>query len=450
MMTRNINLSCAYFFLFITASFGQSKVEKLTSLLDTYHQLNEFNGTALVSQYGKVLINEGYGFKNIATNDKCAANTIYQIGSITKQFTAAIILKLEEKKKLKLTDKVSKYFPDYPNGNEITIHHLLSHTSGIFNYTNDVDFMKSEAVKPINEAKMLALFKDRKLDFAPGTQWSYSNSGYVLLGYIIQKVTKKPYEKVVREYIFKPMKMLDSGFDFVGLNNKNKAKGYFGINGKNSMESTYVDSTVSYAAGAIYSTTSDLLKWHTGLIKNKVIKRATLEKAFTPVKNNYGYGWGISNIDDKKITTHTGGIFGFNTNIARIEQDDICVVLLNNMGNPKLVEITNNIFAILYDKVYTLPTAKKEIAISQEVLNKYKGTYQIVPEFKIVVTVADGKLFAQATGQPKFELFAQKENYFFLKAVEAEVEFVSNNDGKVEKLILYQGGRNTPAMKLID
>jgi CubicO group peptidase (beta-lactamase class C family) len=427
---------------------AQAKEKKLDELLTAYNSINEFNGTALVEQKGTVLLNKGYGYKNAATDELNTENTIFQIGSITKQFTAAVILKLAENKKLSLSDKISKYFNDLNFNKDITIAQLLSHTSGIYNYTNNVQFMQSEAVKPADEKKMLALFKNKPLDFSPGTNWSYSNSGYLLLGYIIEKVTKKSYEQVVRDYIFKPLKMNTSGFDFAALKNKDKATGYFSIDGKNSTVAGIVDSSVSYAAGAIYTTTSDLLKWHKAILSNTVIKRTSIEKAFTPVKNKYGFGWIIDSIDGKRVTAHGGAIFGFNTNIARIESDDICIVLLNNTGNPKLADITNDIFAVLYDKPYKLPEVKKEITLPEEILKKYIGTYEAAPQFLIIITVEEGKLIAQATGQPKFQLFAQKENYFFLKAVAAEVEFVSNDKGEVEKLILYQGSEKTPALKI--
>jgi hypothetical protein len=145
---------------------------------------------------------------------------------------------------------------------------------------------------------------------------------------------------------------------------------------------------------------------------------------------------------------HGGGIFGFNANFARIEQDDIAVVLLNNVGNPKLSDITKDIFAILYEKPYKIPAAKKEMKVSEDILKKYVGTYEIIPQFKIDVTLENGTLQAQATGQPKFELFAEKENYFFLKVVEAEVEFINNEKGEIASLNLFQGGKITPAKKV--
>ena len=437
-----------FLLLFSVATLAQTKEENIDLLLKTYAETNEFNGTALVSFNGKQLINKGFGKKNYLKNEPATESTIYQIGSITKQFTAAIILRLEEQGKLKTTDKLSKYFPDFPRGNDITIHHLLTHTSGIFNYTNDGSFMATDAVKPITQDKMLSLFQNIKLDFEPGTKWAYSNSGYVLLGYIIEKASKKTYEQEVYDCIFKPLKMTNSGFDFAKLNSPNKAQGYYTIDGEKSLVAPIVDSSVSFAAGAIYTTSADLLKWHEGLLNNKIIKRTSLEKAFTIEKGNYGYGWFLSENEGKKYQSHGGGIFGFNASITRNEPDDMCIVLLNNVGNPKLDEITKSIISILNDKPFVLPKLKKEVAVSEEILRKYIGIYEIVPQFKIEITVENGQLIAQATGQPKFRLFAQNEKYFFVKAVEAEVEFVVNDKNEVEKLVLYQGGKTMPGKKI--
>jgi CubicO group peptidase (beta-lactamase class C family) len=427
---------------------AQTKTEKINEFIAAYAKQNSFNGTALVAANGTVLLNKGYGFKNAEANEMNTDNTIYQIGSVTKQFTAAVILKLAAQNKLKLTDKLSKFYPAFAKGDSITIHQLLSHTSGIFNYTNDVQFMQSEAVKPANEKKMLALFKNRPLDFSPGSNWAYSNSSYLLLGYIIEKVTKKPYEKIIREFILNPLQMNNSGFDFTHLKNKDKATGYFAIADKNSTVAGIVDSSVAFAAGALYSTTADLYKWHKGMLQNKIISRASAEKGFTPVKRNYGYGWRMDSLDGKRITAHNGSIYGFNSSLLRIEADDVFVVLLSNVGNPKLDELAAGILKIIYDKPYQLPEEKKVITVADEILKKYIGTYEVTPQFQITVTVEEGKLIAQATSQPKFELFAQKDNYFFVKAVEAEVEFVSSGTGVVEKLILYQGGRKTDAKKI--
>jgi CubicO group peptidase (beta-lactamase class C family) len=436
------------FISFAFVSFAQTKEQKLDELLSAYNKLYAFSGTAFVAANGQTLLEKGYGYSNMESKTMNDAQSLYQIGSISKQFTTTLILKLAEMNKLKLTDKLTKYFPGYPNGDKITIHHLMSHTSGIFNYTNDVEFMSKHSHEPTTEKVVVELLKKRPLDFEPGTNWNYSNSGYMLLGYIIQKVTKKPYETVMRDFIFKPLQMTNSGFDFIHSTNAHKAIGYSAISEKTNSVAQLVDSSVSFAAGSIYTTASDLYKWHQAVLNNKILKRATIEKAFTVVKNKYGYGWMMDSINNKRITKHSGGIDGFNAYFARVEADNVCVVLLNNMGNPRLEEINKNILALLYDMPYKVPQLKTEVKVSEEILQKYVGTYELMPQFVIVVTLENGTLFGAATGQGKFELFAQKENYFFLKAVDAEVEFVSDDKGAVQNLILYQGGRKTPAKKI--
>jgi CubicO group peptidase (beta-lactamase class C family) len=438
--------------LFLTGStlflYGQTREEKLQKLFEAYSHTNQFNGTVLISQGEKLLLNKGYGFKSIKDSVMNTPETIFQIGSLTKQFTAAAILKLQEDGKLKVQDKVSKYFPGYPKGDSITIEHLLTHTSGIYNYTNDPAFMLTKAVKPITRDSMLALFKDKPLKFSPGTKWSYSNSGYMLLGYIIEKASKKSYERYIRETIFKPLKMKSSGFDFAHSNNPNKATGYDIIAGADSKEAGLVDSSVSYAAGAIYSTTADLYQWHKGLLSDKLLQKSSLEKALTPYKNKYGYGWFVDTLNGKKVASHGGGIFGFNTYIVRVPQDDIAIVLLNNISNSHLKKIADEALAILYDKLVTLPEVRSEITLSTDALSKYTGVYELAPQFFIKIFVEDGKLYEQATGQQKLQLFAQKQDYFFLKIVDAQIEFEKDESGKINSLTLFQGGKKLKGNKV--
>src|SRR6187402_904526 len=247
-------------------SFAQG--DKLDTLMSAYAKLHKFNGAALVAKNGVILLNKGYGYRNAENKVANNEQTIFQLGSVTKQFTSAIILKLQQEKKLSVSDKLSKYFPDYLKGDSITIEHLLTHTSGIYNYTNDANFMSNEVTKSASREKIMALFKDKPLDFSPGTGWNYSNSGYSLLGYIIEAVTKKPYYQAVRKYVFTPLHMTHSGFDFTHLKKKEKATGYFSLDGKKPAIAPIVDSSVSFSAGAIYSTVGDLYLWHKALQKN--------------------------------------------------------------------------------------------------------------------------------------------------------------------------------------
>ncbi|HEX6171295.1 MAG TPA: serine hydrolase domain-containing protein [Chitinophagaceae bacterium] len=430
----------------VLSSFGQA--DKLDELIDAYAKLYKFNGTALVAKNGTILLNKGYGYRNAA--DKVANNeqTIFQLGSITKQFTSAVILKLQEEKKLSVSDKLSKYFPGYPKGDSVTIEQLLTHTSGIYSYTSDPNFMKNEVTKPASREMMMALFRDKPFDFPPGTSWNYSNSGYSLLGYIIEAVTKKPYEQAVRKYIFTPLGMTHSGFDFTNLKSKEKATGYFKLDDKETLPAPMVDSTVSYSAGAIYSTTGDLFQWHNALQKNKILSKAQQDKAYTPVKNKYGYGWGIDTIEGKRKVAHSGGIHGFTTNISRVPEDDVCIVLLSNASNTTLGEITKNIYAILYGKEYTLPKERTAIKLPEEKLKEYEGEYVIREDLHVILSLKDGELVATPTGQKEEVLYAEKEDLLFVKSQDIQLEFTRNEKKEVDGFILHQGGAKLPCKKI--
>ena len=428
-------------------SFAQ-EADKLDALINAYAKMYKFNGSALVAKNGVILLNKGYGYRNAADKIANTEQTVFQLGSVTKQFTSAIILKLQQEKKLSVSDKLSKYFPGYPKGDSITIEHLLTHTSGIFNYTNDGNFMTNEVTKSASREKIMALFKDKPLDFSPGTSWNYSNSGYSLLGYIIEKVTKVPYEKVVRKYIFTPLHMTHSGFDFTHLKNNEKATGYFKLNDKEAVTSPIVDSTVAYSAGAIYSTTGDLYLWHKALQQNKILSKEQQEKAYTPVKNRYGYGWNIDSVEGKRRVSHGGGIHGFVTNISRVPEDDICIVLLSNSSDPAISEITKSIYAILYGKEYELPKDRIAIKLPEEKLKEYEGEYEIREGLHVIISLKDGELVAAPTGQRTNILYVEKEDLLFLKSQDIQLAFTRNDKKEIDGFILHQNGAKVPCKKI--
>jgi CubicO group peptidase (beta-lactamase class C family) len=432
----------------VQSTFGQDATAKIDTLINAYAKLHEFNGSVLVAKSGTIILNKGYGYRDAANKVLNNEHTIFQLGSITKQFTSAIILKLQEEKKLSISDKISKYFPEYPRGDTITIQELLTHTSGIYNYTNDQNFMANEITKPASRAKMMALFENKPLDFSPGSSWSYSNSGYSLLGYIIEEVTNKPYMEAVRRYVFTPLHMTHSGFDFTHLESNDKAIGYFKLNDKDTMLAPIVDSTVSFSAGAMYSTTGDLFLWHKALEHNVVLSKAQQETAYIPVRNNYGYGWGIDSIEGKRRVGHGGGIPGFITNISRVPEDDVCIILLSNASNQKISDITQSIYAILYNKPYELPRERKIIMLPEETLKQYEGEYEIKPGFTVVMTEKDGEITATPTGQSTKTLHAEREDFFFEEEEDVQVEFTRNDKKTVDGFILHQGGREINCTKI--
>ena len=439
-------------FVFISVCFfANSYCQVLQQKLDDYMQAlskhSGFNGVVLVAKNGTILLEKGYGFRDAATKVNHTENSVFQIGSVTKQLTAAIILALEKEGKLSVKDKLSKYFPEYAHASKITVEDLLHHVSGIYNYTNDKDFMQNRVTQPLTEAAFWNLIKDKPLDFEPGTQYNYSNSGYSILGYIIRKVSKQPYETIVRQRIFQVAGMTHSGFDFTNFRSPEKSTGYSLFNKETAIPAPIVDSTVAYSAGAIFSTVRDLYKWNTALNSGKIISAADLERAYKPYKQNYGYGVGIDSIFGKRRISHGGGIHGFVSYLTYVPADQVTIALLSNKPFP-LGSAEKDLLAILYEKPYKLAEEIVEIKVDSSILKKYVGDYELTPTFKITISLTDGSLKAQATGQPSFDLFAREENRFFLKVVDAQLEFLKNDKGEVDRLILHQNGQQLPGKKV--
>ena len=426
--------------LFITA-FGQDKSEKLDELIKAYANQSRFNGSVLVIKDGETLLDKGYGLSNVKENLSNKANTIFQVGSITKQFTAAIILKLQEDKKINLQDKLSKYFPGYPNGDSITIEHLLTHTSGIYSYTNDREFMSSKVSIPHTRDQMISLFKDKPLQFTPGTKWRYSNSGYLLLGYIIEDLTGLTYQQAVRHYIFDPLQMRNSGFAYTQFNNKQKATGYSQLVDEINTLAPSIDSTISFASGSIYSTTEDLYKFQQGMQSHVIISKSTLEKASTSFMNNYGYGFEIDSIAGKRIIGHSGSIHGFVSNLVWVPGENTVVILLNNVTSPHLGKITHNIISLLFDQPYELPVSRVAISIPEKTLQQYTGVYEIAPQFAITISLVNGSLIGTPQGQESRKLHPEKEDQFFLKEVDGQFKFTRNDENEISSVTFFQSGK---------
>jgi CubicO group peptidase (beta-lactamase class C family) len=289
----------SFILFFCFFSFGikaQTSTRLLDSMSNLYAQLKEFNGAVLVAQKGNILLEKGYGFKDVTQKTKVDANSLFQYGSVTKQFTAALIMYLQEKGKLNIEDKLSKYFPELPFADSVTIYNLLTHTSGIYNYTNNGDFMKTEAVKATDKEKIFTLFRNKPLEFTPGSKYNYSNSGYSLLGYIIEKASGKPYEKLMHEVILQPMGMKTAGFDFAHNHSTDKTTGYNFIKDDKFEAAGIVDSSVAYSAGSLYGSIKDLYAWYQALQKNKLLSSTSWKKVYTPFHSKYALGWQIDTV----------------------------------------------------------------------------------------------------------------------------------------------------------
>ena len=426
---------------------AQSMQEKIATLVSAYSKQQLFNGSVLVARQGTVIYQGGTGLQNAASRTPNTADGIFQIGSVTKQFTAAIIMQLQQEGRLSVHDRLDKYLPGIPNGKKITIENLLTHTSGLHNYTDDTSFMKGDLQKPYNVAALTTRFSSYAPDFEPGTNWAYSNTGYYLLGRVIEKVTGQPYEKVVRARIFTPLGMSHSGFDFTHLADANKTQAYFQLTENGSVPAFIVDSTIAYSAGAIYSTVGDLYKWERSIYTNKILSPASWATVFTPYRHNYGYGWDIDTLYGRTAISHGGAIPGYQSYILRIPSDELAVIVIDNSSKPQDA-LAHSLAALVLGQPYVVPGAATETTVPEAILKQYVGVYELAPTFSITITLEGGGLKAQATGQQAFDLYPEKENLFFLKVVPAKVEFTKDNNGAVNGLILYQNGQQPRAKKI--
>jgi CubicO group peptidase (beta-lactamase class C family) len=355
---------------------AQDKRDQIDRLVQKYYEYGQFNGTVLVAEQGAVIFKKGYGEANKEWGIPNTPETKFRLGSITKQFTATLILQLVAQGKIRLDGKITDYIPDYPKatGDKVTIHHLLTHTSGIPSYTSMPKFSQELSKMPYTATEFIKVFWDLPLEFEPGSRFVYNNSGYFLLGVIIEKVTRKPYAQVLQENIFNPLGMTGSGYDMPGPILPKRAAGYE-KRGGGYVNAAYLDMTTPYSAGALYSTVEDLYLWDQALYGDKLLSEESKKTMFEPriapsgtplTSMRYAYGWFVGKeligTTRESVSTigHGGSINGFNSLITRIPESRSLIVLLNNTGAAPLAAMERSILGILYGKPYA--PAKRSVA----------------------------------------------------------------------------------------
>lgn len=433
--------------LIINSLKAQTDSERLNEVMQAATDANIFNGVALVARHDSILLFKGYGWRDYEQKIPHDTNSVFQIGSVTKTFTATVILWLQEQHQLNIHDKLSKYFPKYRYADKITIKNLLTHTSGIYNFT-DAHYLADLADKPFRQTDFWNYIADKPLGFPPDSMHSYSNSNYMILGYIIEKVSGKPYEQMVREVIFDKAGMTHSGFDYAHLSSPYKSVGYDALNETTHQRARISDSSATYAAGAIYTTAGDLYRWNLALYGNKIVSQASLEEAFTPYKDTYGYGWYIEQPPGMKFVAHNGGIWGFQAHFKRILQDHGCIILLRNemLGFEDYALSLHRI--IQHDPNYYIP--RKSISIPADSLSAYVGEYQLAgkPAFKASVTVREGNLYIAWTNFAPEQVFAEKKDWFFFKSYNSQIEYTRNEKGGISGFVAHNGKQEFPYEKI--
>ncbi|WNG59548.1 serine hydrolase [Archangium gephyra] len=332
-----------------------SRKQEVDQYVTRFHQLRMFNGTLLVADENGIILKKAYGSANFEWNVPNTPDTKFRIGSITKSFTAMLILQLAAEGKLGLDDPLSKHLPDYrkDTGDRVTITHLLNHTSGIPSFTSARSF-KDDARDPYGVSEFVQKACSGDLEFEPGTKYSYNNSGYFLLGAIIERLTGQTYAQALQQRIFGPLGMKDSGFDVSATVLPKRASGYEPVPGGYA-NASYIDMSLPYAAGSLYSTVEDLYRWDRALYLDTLLPAPLKEKMFTPGLEHYGFGWSIHPLrlhDGKTVTPgifHSGGINGFNTILVRApERKEVVILLDNTSRGGSLQELSGGVLSILH------------------------------------------------------------------------------------------------------
>ncbi|MGD1859966.1 MAG: serine hydrolase [Leptolyngbyaceae cyanobacterium] len=437
---------------------------EMNTYLQAHYETGRFMGTAIVACGGKTVFVKGYGMASLEHQVPNVVQTKFRIGSITKQFTAAAILQLQDQGLLDVQASVATYLPDYPNGDtaeatlrdRITIHHLLTHTAGIPNLTSFPDYLEWMR-QPTTLGELVAHFQDLPLEFEPGQQYRYSNSGYVLLTQVIETVSGQSYADYLQKHLLLPLGLENTGYEQPLSVIDGLANGYRFM-GEDYQQAEYINMAVPAGAGALYSTVDDLVRWQqflmsaderpAGILSNAAITAMkTPHVAMGEAAPDLSYGYGLV-VGKPNVISHGGGINGFVTYLGSLPDRGLTVAVLSNVENANPQDIGEGLLAILQGQPYELPSTEAAVAIDLGVLQRYIGTYQVTPEFQVTITVESEQLHIQGTGQPKIPLYPASTTEFFARMLEFRIVFNTDPDGTVESATLLQNGQELPAPKV--
>ena len=412
-------------FLFIAISqfsfAQQTKFQKIDSLLTFLNSNNKFMGSIAIRESDKIVFAKAYGLADVETNQKLEINTKLKIGSITKTFTATMIMQLIDEKKLTLDTKLSKFYPKIPNADKINIHLLLHHRTGILDYINGDSLVTNNIYRFNSRKEMLDRIAGYEPVFEPNSKFEYSNSNYNLLGYILEDITKKSFAENLNTRIVKKLGLKNTTFPEKIDVSKNECYSFI-YNGKTWAKIPEWNNSLAFAAGAISSTPSDLTAFMYGLFNGKLVSNNSLEQMKT-MEDNYGKGLIIAPFYEKIFYSHTGGIESFRAVAGYNIDEKLSLSLIVNGDNYSRNDIMIGILSMYYEKPYAFPDLTG-FAVSLSILESYEGTYSSpgLP-IKITVKVENNALTAQATGQSSFPLIAKSETEFVFDAAMIKMTF---------------------------
>ena len=414
-------------------------------LINDYVQNELFSGTVLVARNGKPIFRKGFGAANREWTIPNATSTRFRIGSISKQFTATAILNLVDEKQLELDAPIKTYLSGIAsNWEKVTVRELLVHTSGIPSYTQHKDFDDKLIRLKHSPRQLLELVKGAPLDFEPGSKFEYNNTGYVLLGLIIEAVSGLSYQDYLEQKLLKPRNLVNSGYDDGRKIIKHAAQGY-SDDLNNVVKARPVDMSFAGAAGGMYGTVDDLLAWQQMLTNGKILSPASTAAMFTDGGHRYGLGWFISERFSRKVYEHGGTLPGFNSTLDYYPDDKLTIVILSNFSDVFLARKISDELARL---ALGLPPVHRQVKVDSRRYSLLQGRYRLTPDMVISISRIGDRLFAQVSGQRQFEIYPESEYSYFFKVTEAVLNFDKEVSGRVEYVTLHQGGKKIKAKRI--
>jgi CubicO group peptidase (beta-lactamase class C family) len=444
---------------YLSLGHTQNLSKTIDSIYTQAYQKGEFHGNILVANQGKVVYKKSFGMADETSQQPLNENTIFELASVSKQFTAAAIVMLHREGKLKIDDKISKLLPELSHYSDVSIRHLLYHTGGLKDYMALMQLSYDQS-KIANNNDIIALLSkpDLKPDFSPGTQYEYSNTGYALLASIIERASGMSYGNYLEKKIFRPLKMKRTSIHtrrYAPRKIDNYAYGYVMdekthqyILPDNHPDHNYViwlDGIVG--DGTVNSTVLDLLKWDQALHGNTLFSSQEKEWIFTPgtlndgSKSNYAFGWMIEEDPNmKRIASHSGGWPGYHTYIERHLDKNKTIIVLSNHESPIKTKFIRRAFYGIPEPKTISPSDRIVMDLPIEVLKKYEGIYAFNESISLTFFIKNDLLYAQLTGQNALPIYPERENFFFLKMIDAQLEFITDAEGKINQVILHQNG----------
>ena len=452
--TRQIQLSIGIItaLIILLQSFrvqAQAVPDSLSLLAKNYFESSMFSGFVRVEHKGEILLNQSYGLADYQKLIPFSSESRFRIGSLSKQFTAFIILNLYEEGKLKLTDSLTKYFPQYISAKEVTIHQLLHHTGGIPNFTDFLDYDSLKGLTHVSDLMVLKRIEKMALDFKPGTSFNYSNSGYVLLAMIAEQVTGLSWTQLTRKYITRPASLHNTGIE------SNRIKDGIVSGYDEDLQSLRnvadrITPQIAKGAGNAFSSPADLSKWLSYLMDKNSLDEATKKLLFTTDKQNYAKGWEVllSKKHNEQVIYHSGGVDGFRTGIIMVPAYDIKIIVLGNMESGIIPrKLPFQLLDIVLGKSVSIPPVRRIISLESSMLKKYQGEYLLGEKLLVNVKSNAGYLTIQFPDQPEVRLYSEGNDRFFTIAVDASLLFQGKQVDQIDSFIFQQGNMKLEAKK---